>query len=33
MFFAVLFTPLLILAIRVFSTGGWPAAPDRSRIE
>lgn len=33
MFFAVLFTPLLILAIRVFVTGGWPAvrygvAPD-----
>lgn len=24
MFFAVLFTPLLILAIRVFATGGWP---------
>ncbi len=26
MFFAVLFTPLLILAIRVLATGGWPAS-------
>jgi hypothetical protein len=29
MFFAVLFTPLLVLAIRVLATGGWPA--DRRR--
>lgn len=33
MFFAVLFTPLLILAIRVFVTGGWPVARYRSRTE
>ena len=26
LFFAVLFTPLLILALRTFLTGGWPAA-------
>jgi Protein of unknown function (DUF998) len=26
MFFAVLFTPLLVLAIRVLATGGWPVA-------
>ncbi len=33
MFFAVLLTPLLILALRVLATGGWPAArhPDESR--
>ena len=29
MFFSVLFTPLLVLAIRVLATGGWP--PDRRR--
>lgn len=33
LFFAVLFTPLLILAIRVFVTGGWPVARYRSRTE
>lgn len=26
MFFAILLTPLLVLAIRVLATGGWPAA-------
>ena len=33
MFFAVLLSPLLILAIRVLATGGWPEArrADRSR--
>lgn len=33
LFFAILLSPLLILAIRVLATGGWPAArrADRSR--
>ena len=32
MFFAILLSPLLILAIRVLATGGWPAVrrADRS---
>jgi len=28
LFFAILFTPLLILALRVLATGGWPTARD-----
>lgn len=32
MFFAILFTPLLILAIRVLATGGWPAARTDARL-
>lgn len=32
LFFAILFTPLLILAIRVLATGGWPAAHTGARL-
>jgi len=31
MFFAILLTPLLILAMRVLATGGWPAARHADR--
>ena len=32
LFFAVLFTPLLILAIRVLATGGWPTKRPDARL-
>lgn len=31
LFFAILLTPLLILAVRVLATGGWPAARRATR--
>ena len=32
LFFAILFSPLLILAIRVLATGGWPAGRPDARL-